>query len=489
MALQIQMTIKKTQIQHPANKHWSAFITIVLLLIALSALIVYGFHISERPSLLNYPLTTVVREIRAEAARLHEHVQQVAQNQMQPTSSFPWEGLDQAVWHLDMMLAKPADKNVKARQGDVNDIYQQRLKALKFHLKTYQAAIKEQFGYRSAHFGEPTSNATARAYEQLIGEVDAIEVAMIGTLNRNRRQFQQTIIGMTAFSLIMVVIASRFFWKFEKQQIRIQAMLQDANDELEAKVKNRTQMISRANDQLRLEIEEHKKTEKRLLAYQKELRRVTSELLQTQERERRRIATDIHDRIGQALAVAKIQLGALQSSLDSPSQIAPVKEVRRLISRTIKDTRTLTFELSPPVLYELGLQAALEWLAERIQGQSGLSVCIEGNQADERLDTGRRVFLFQAVREVLFNAVKHARAGRVDIRVSNRPDHVSIEVVDDGCGCDSSPSAYQKEQQDPGFGLFSIREQLRYYGGELIFNSEPGKGTRVTIMLPLETAG
>lgn len=482
------MTLNKTQIQRPACKHWFAFITIVLLLIALSGLIVYGFRISERPSLLNYPLISVVREIREEATRLHKHVQRVVQHPIPPASSLPWEGLDQAVWHLDIMLAKPASKNVKARQGDANQVYQQRLKTLKSCLKTYQAAIKEQLGYRGAHFGEPKSNATARAYEQLMDEVDAIEVAMIGTLNQSRRQFRQTIIGMTVFSLMMVVIAGRFFWKFEKQQIRIQAMLQDANDELEAQVQNRTRMISRANDQLRLEIKEHEKTEKRLLAYQKELRRVTSELLQTQERERRRIATDIHDRIGQALAVAKIQLGALQSSLAGPSQIAPVKEIRRLISRTIKDTRTLTFELSPPVLYELGLQAALEWLAESIQGQSGLSVCIEGNQADERLDTGRRVFLFQAVREVLFNAVKHARASTVDIRVSNRSDHAHIEVVDDGCGCDSSPTAYPKDQQDPGFGLFSIREQLRYYGGELIFDSEPEKGTRVTIMLPLETA-
>lgn len=139
------------------------------------------------------------------------------------------------------------------------------------------------------------------------------------------------------------------------------------------------------------------------------------------------------------------------------------------------------------MLYELGFQAAVELLAESVQSQSGLTVSVEGNEGGVRLDIGRRVFLFQAVRELLFNVVKHAVAGSVTIRIVNTQDNVDIEVIDDGRGFDLSMMASQNEKQDPGFGLFSIREQLRYYGGQLVSEAESGKGTRVTITMPLET--
>ena len=158
-----------------------------------------------------------------------------------------------------------------------------------------------------------------------------------------------------------------------------------------------------------------------------------------------------------------------------------------MITRTIKDTRTLTFELSPPVLYELGLQAAIEWLAESIQGQSGLAIQVEEEHGNDRLDSGRRVFLFRAVRELLFNVVKHAGANRVDIRIVNGVDRIKIELIDDGRGCELSPIASQKANQDSGFGLFSIREQLRHYGGKLIFETGREQGSCVIISMPMET--
>ena len=156
------------------------------------------------------------------------------------------------------------------------------------------------------------------------------------------------------------------------------------------------------------EIEERKIAEQALIDHQDRLRRLSTELLQTEERERRRIATEIHDRIGQTLAVTKIQLGALKAALESDKRAEMVEDIRQLITRTIKDTRTLTFELSPPVLYELGLQAALEWLAESIRQQSGLAVTVERDDSTPTLEIGRRVFLYQSVRELVLNVVKHA---------------------------------------------------------------------------------
>ena len=270
------------------------------------------------------------------------------------------------------------------------------------------------------------------------------------------------------------------------QRVSVEEALQNSHAELEARVKQRTQQISRANEALLEEIRERRRTEQELLDYQQRLRSLSSELIQTQEQERRLIATEIHDRIGQALAVTKIKLGGLQVALGAGEASQTVEEIRELVAQTIRDTRTLTFELSPPVLYELGLQAALEWLAEFIRKQSELRVAIAGDGADEKLNTHQRVFLFRAVRELLYNIVKHAGATEAEVRISSDPGGILIEVADDGAGFDIRVPDEKKNGPDPGFGLFSIREQLQYYGGRLDIESEPGKGTRVTLFLPVE---
>ena len=256
--------------------------------------------------------------------------------------------------------------------------------------------------------------------------------------------------------------------------------------ELDDRVRQRTKMLTQSNEQLLREIEERKIAEQALIDHQDRLRRLSTELLQTEERERRRIATEIHDRIGQTLAVTKIQLGALKAALESDKRVEMVEDVRQLITRTIKDTRTLTFELSPPVLYELGLQAALEWLAESVRKQTGLAVAVERGGSAPTLEISRRVFLYQAARELLFNAVKHARAEKAVIKISGNSSTISIHVIDDGRGADPLQKTTGQNRQDPGFGLFSIREQIQTYGGRLEVTPLPEGGTQATISMPIE---
>ncbi len=273
------------------------------------------------------------------------------------------------------------------------------------------------------------------------------------------------------------------------QRICAEQALKDSHDELERRVDQRTEMLVHTKDQLLLEVEERKKKEQELLGYQQRLRHLSSTLLQTEERERRHIATEIHDRIGQALAVTKIQLGVLQAEVDSQDLKMKVENIRGVLSQTIRDTRTLSFELSPPVLYELGLQAALEWLAEIIRRQNGLKIDVTGDGSDQTLDAGKRVVLFRTCRELLFNVVKHADARHA--RVSLRSDGavIKVKILDDGTGFD--PELLQTGY-DPfvrGFGLFSIREQLQHQGGTFEIDSGPGRGSAVTIVMPLSMAG
>jgi PAS domain S-box-containing protein len=219
-------------------------------------------------------------------------------------------------------------------------------------------------------------------------------------------------------------------------------------------------------------------------AYQERLRSLASELSLTEERERRRLATDLHDHIGQILALAQIKLGAVRHELDSPPLAEAVGEVRDFIGEAIRYTRTLTFELSLPILYDLGLEAAVEWLAEQFHSQYGLTVEVRRDHFPLPLAEASRVLLFRTVRELLTNVVKHAQAHIVRINLSQSGNRLRLEVADDGRGfpvAKDLPAAGDSN----GFGLFSIRERLSHLGGHLDVVSTLGQGTKVTVDVPL----
>ena len=233
------------------------------------------------------------------------------------------------------------------------------------------------------------------------------------------------------------------------------------------------------------DITERKRAETQLLAYQERLRSLASELSLAEERERRRIARDLHDRIGQTLAICKIKLGALRASASSTGLAGPLDEIHKLIDEIIQETRSLTFEVSSPILYELGLEAAVEWLVEQIQEQYGLLSHFEDDRQPKPLDDDVRVLLFQAVRELLTNVAKHAQAHNVKVSLRRDDSNIKITVEDDGNGFDTSDVVSHWSRSE-GFGLFSIRERLGHLGGRLEVESEPGHGTWATLAAPLK---
>ena len=234
------------------------------------------------------------------------------------------------------------------------------------------------------------------------------------------------------------------------------------------------------------DITDRKQAEEQLLAYQQQLRSLASELSLTEERERRRIAGELHDQIGQALALIKMKLGALQEALISQGDLTlQLEKIRELVEKANQATRSLTFALAPPVLYELGLEAGLEWLTENIHQQYDILTEFEGYGQPKPLNDDVRVCLFRAVRELLINVAEHAQARRAKVSIWREDDEVRIEVEDDGVGFDPS-ELYTPEGRTRGFGLFNIRERLEFLGGRIQLKSEQGSGTRVTLVKPLK---
>jgi PAS domain S-box-containing protein len=240
----------------------------------------------------------------------------------------------------------------------------------------------------------------------------------------------------------------------------------------------RVEMLNIARD-----ITERKRVEERLLSYQEQLRSLASELSLAEERERRRIAVELHDRVGQLMAMAKIKLGMLRESMPHTTAL---DEIRGLIDQAIQNARSLTFELSPPILHELGFEASVHWLSEQLEEKQGILAHVEDDLDPKPLDDDVRVVLFTAVRELLANVAKHARARRVDVSLQRDGDKIRINVKDDGAGFDTS-QIDSHMNKITGFGLFSIRERLSHFGGCLEIDSRVGTGTRVSLTAPLKS--
>ncbi|WP_136514543.1 PAS domain-containing sensor histidine kinase [Geomonas edaphica] len=231
------------------------------------------------------------------------------------------------------------------------------------------------------------------------------------------------------------------------------------------------------------EITEQVRAQEALLVNQEQLRELAIELSLAEEKERRRIASELHDEIGQNLSLAKLKLSGLGSDEKLPGGATrTVREVAGLLERAIREVRTLTFQISPPLLYEVGFEAAVEWLAEQFETNYRLRVSLESAPAPSTLEEELSSTLYHAVRELLVNVVKHAGARQVRIAIRRREGRLEVTVQDDGKGI--SPCA---PPASGGFGLFNIRQRVQHLGGEVTVTSGAG-GTSVTIAVPAGSA-
>jgi two-component system NarL family sensor kinase len=212
------------------------------------------------------------------------------------------------------------------------------------------------------------------------------------------------------------------------------------------------------------------------------LRRLASELSLAEARERREIAEDLHDHIGQALAFIKMNVAQFRGDSIFCGFETRIDEIMTLLDQTIRYTRNLTFEISPPALYELGLEAAIDGLVERFRKKHGLDARIEAAPDVGPLGGDVVVLLYKSIQELLTNVVKHAGAAGATVRLAREGDLVRVEVEDDGCGFDEA--GLDTEGVGDHFGLFKIRERIQYLGGAMEVRSTPGGGTIVTLSTP-----
>jgi PAS domain S-box-containing protein len=219
-----------------------------------------------------------------------------------------------------------------------------------------------------------------------------------------------------------------------------------------------------------------------LTARASQLRALAGELTLSEQRERSRLAKILHDHLQQLLVAAKFRVTILSRLGDDVIKQAS-KEVEELIDESIAASRSLTAELSPPILQEAGLNAGLEWLARRMSEMQGLFVELEPEE-DGDLPQDIKMLLFESVRELLFNVVKHAHTRSARVNVRRIDGQLQVVVSDNGVGFDPTamPAAGEGGR---GFGLFSIRERLELMGGTFELESASGQGSRIVLSVPI----
>ncbi len=236
------------------------------------------------------------------------------------------------------------------------------------------------------------------------------------------------------------------------------------------------------------DITERKKAERKLIDYQAQLRSLALESLRIEEAERRRLARAVHDNIGQELALAKMRLQSSMQSTMGPDAMAILDKVCKLLDKVMQDVHSLTFELSSPLLYEVGLVAAVEqWLAEEIRKKHGIKYKLAADVKSKAFDHELSATVFRVVRELLINVIKHAKAKNIRVGIKELKGALSVAIEDDGVGFDVAKfeTALRKGKKTK-FGLFSAKEQLEFLGGKFRIESVPKKGTKVSMTIPLK---
>jgi PAS domain S-box-containing protein len=228
------------------------------------------------------------------------------------------------------------------------------------------------------------------------------------------------------------------------------------------------------------DLTKRKQAERKLLSYQAQLNSLASELSLVQERERRRIAFEIHDHVVQNLSLGKIML----SNCISTGSFGKLPQVSAILSESIRQMRSLIFDLSSPLLYEMGLIPALEELGERLGREHGFAFSLLDNFTSPPLEEPLLVGVFQSVRELLLNAVKHARAANVTLSAENEGDFLRMSLEDDGVGFEVD-SVFDKASRQHSIGLFGVQQRLHYLGGSFEIESSTGRGTRIVLLVPL----
>jgi|GEM_PF-1159038 len=261
---------------------------------------------------------------------------------------------------------------------------------------------------------------------------------------------------------------------------RAEDALQKAHDNLEKRVEERTSDLKKSNVNLKQEIAERNRMEKALRKSEKQLRALAARIQEVQETERKHLAQELHDRVGQSLSALNLNLNIITNQLSNESNTkigGRLQDSMSLVEETTVHIRDVMAELHPPVLDDYGLLAALRWYCERFSDRTEIDVEVRGEEPSPRLSLIIESIFFRIAQEALNNVSKHAEASLATVMLEDADDHLRMIVEDNGRGFNFA--ALHRSKELPGWGFTTMKERAAALGGIVRIESKTGKGTRV----------
>ncbi len=341
-----------------------------------------------------------------------------------------------------------------------------------------------------APIGSPLDNQTNEIFESIQRQGAELAKSLKEQKSRTAANTGRVYVGiLLAWSLVVAGSTTQLVHHERKRQAAERA-LERAKDQLEIRVAERTMALDELIRELHLELDERKKTEAALRESEARSQALSGRLLTAQETERRRISTELHDELGHALAYLKIQVGLLQEELRADQATTRIECARlsEFIEQTIENVHRISRDLSPSILEDLGLSAALHWLVETCVGNHETEVASTAPDLDQLLTPNEQILVYRIVQEALTNVQKYAGATHVQLAIQAQADRLVFAVSDDGRGFRMERGTAQPPGSPcgRGLGMTTMRERAQMLGGTLEVCSEEGKGTRILLAVPLQ---
>jgi signal transduction histidine kinase len=469
---------------------WTPFLVVLLGLLSI-AMLVWIDRVGERQR-MDFARADALMAIRMRVTTAHLWVEEGLAHQPEDLKS-AWADLAVATRLADGLLAGGTTETGSTLAPLRDPAARQLAEEVRRLLLEFEKNSRERAANPDADRG-PLWDQDDVIFDELQRRATELEAMVKMRQAADHVRSRRLTLGIFLAWTVFVAAATTGITRRERRRERVEAALHASRDELEARVAERTQELSALNGRLVEELRERQRAEESLTRSQAQLRDLSSRLLTAQEMERRRIAAELHDHLGHALALLKLRLGQTRREcrVAAPScQAAAIDECQALstfIDQIIEDVRRISRDLSPAVLEDMGLSAALRWLVDTRGGHAGLQVASAIADIDHLLPRGHHIHAFRIVQEALTNAAKHARARGVRLVVDRDLDRLSLVVEDDGAGFDAQQVA-RRNGSARGLGLATMEERARMLGGALTVCSRAGRGTRIALSVPVTENG
>jgi signal transduction histidine kinase len=487
------------------SRLWHGLPTTVFLIGILSiVLLLWVERVNERQS--NYAdIVDTIMDVQVHTAIYHLWLEEAIAGNVPVTVKEAMASLDQAIHLINLTLDVGGTENVRISeplQGPELRTRAEAIKSLLMKLKTL--GLERQQRSDKSGSGSVLELEFHAVFKESLGNLRALEDILERDEAANQQKSRLLFLGILFSWMFIVVAATAGLWSRERKRRSAEEELLKAHGQLLSQteeltehrerlaelVERRTAELTAANELLRVEITEHRQTEEMLKETEKQIRHLSSRLINAQEMERKRISMELHDELGQALNVTKLRIRAIEKGL-SEDQRATREECEGLLEymdHVIEDVRRLSLALSPTILEDLGLTSALRWLISNFTTIQATKVTSDIAEIDQLFPRSHWITIYRVIQEALTNIGKHAQAENVSVVVRRHDDTVIFSVEDDGEGFDLKQASV-KDAPEKGLGLATMTERMRMMGGVIELWSRKGEGTRITFSIPVEKGG